>query len=254
MTEMPAAIFRAQSGGREGLMALTHKQRLAKLERKRRKRRERQRSRRTPPPEIPALWAVRHAAACPIHECYATQSIFQHGVGEVLLSRRVRADAVCVAGFLVDVYCRGAKDVFLFPALPMQEYNDLIVDRGRDYAEIQPVAPAYARKLVEGAVEYAARFRLRPHRDYQVARLLFGDINPAECDERFEFGFEGKPRLMKGVNDTMEGFKTLIGILTTVCGPDGFTCEMAVPTEADGDEDGPADVSLEASGLYDDQE
>lgn len=64
-----------------------------------------------------------------------------------------------------------------------------------------PLKPECLRKLVEGAVQYAADLGLQPHADYRAARMIFGDIRTDECTEEFEYGKDGKPVFIMGPRD-----------------------------------------------------
>ena len=41
--------------------------------------------------------------------------------------------------------------------------------------------PAYARKLVEGAMADARDLGFDPHVDYRIAKAIFGDVDAAAC-------------------------------------------------------------------------
>ena len=106
-----------------------------------------------------------------------------------------------------------------------------LVDRGK-YAQIierlahneplETIDPACARKLIEGAVEYAQRWNLSPHPDYKVARKIFGEVDAAACLRSFEYGRDGKPFYVAGPNDTPATSRQVISVLENQCGPNGF--------------------------------
>ncbi len=75
--------------------------------------------------------------------------------------------------------------------------------RIRSAAEpIGPVKPSYARKLLHDLVRWSADHGVRPHQDYAVVERLFGSVRAQDCMETFRFGFEGKPLLVPGPDDT----------------------------------------------------
>src|ERR1700722_12170737 len=100
-------------------------------------------------------------------------------MGWVGLSRRFLDGDVAFAVFLVDAYCLGVKDA-MSGVIERSEYDTRIAGRMRSEFGSQDVTPAAARKLVEGAVDYARKLGFAPHSDYQRAKLLFGAIDPAE--------------------------------------------------------------------------
>jgi len=62
-------------------------------------------------PEGTLAQDVRYAAAAPLHACFVQERLFETGVGMVILTRKTDDDEFAIAGFLVDVYCLGVKDV-----------------------------------------------------------------------------------------------------------------------------------------------
>ena len=80
--------------------------------------------------------------------------------------------------------CLGVKDLFL-NILPQAVYNKKVHAHLLDQGPVQHIKPECARKLVEGAVEYAQSLDLPPHADYRVGKLIFGDISAASCPQHF---------------------------------------------------------------------
>ena len=167
---------------------------------------------------------LRAASAFPVLNCWITEA---QGMGTVHISRQLPDGQVAFASFLVDRYCLGVKDVF-FKVLHRLDYETKIVQR-RDPEPRRQVSPADARKLIEGAVQYAGGLGLPPHADYQTAMLLFGDIDAAASTAQFEFGKDGKPFFIAGPHDTPERCKQIMAILMKSCGgPDGFHYLMPI--------------------------
>jgi hypothetical protein len=96
---------------------------------------------------------------------------------------------------MVDVYCLGVK---------------------------QALDPAAARKLVEGAVEYAHRLGLASHADYRLAKDMFGAIDPADCRDEFAYGKDGKPLYVAGPAEPTADSRAIVSTLFQSCGPAGF--------------------------------
>src|SRR5205807_7457937 len=96
----------------------------------------------------------------------------------------------------------------------------------------QNVHPSAARKLVEGAVEYALALGFHPHADYAKARHIFGDIDPAECTEEFEFGKDGKPFFVAGPYDTPNRCRLILNTLERSCGAGGYDYMMPIPGDS----------------------
>jgi hypothetical protein len=160
------------------------------------------------------------AAASPIHECLAPASLFDVGIGSVVVSRKMPKGEIGFGVFLVDAFCLGVKDSF-FSVRPQDEYEGWI-GRIREKENLQPVEPAFAVKLIESAAAYARGLGLNPHRDYALDKKIFADIAPAACPREFTFGKDGKPRYVAGPYETEADSRRIIDILTKKLGPGGF--------------------------------
>ena len=166
------------------------------------------------------------AAAAPILHCCTTPALWNNGISNVLISREVTPSKIAFAMFLVDVYCLGVKDVF-GGILSRGEYRQMY----RPFAEhnsVVPLEPADVRKLVEGAVDYAASIGLKPHRDYQKFQRIFGDIDPRDSSREFVYGRDnGKPHFIAGPHDTPARCRQILETLEHTCGPGGY--DSAIP-------------------------
>lgn len=168
------------------------------------------------------------AASAPILHCLTNQSLWDSGIAQVLVSRELTMGQVAFAAFLVDRYCLGVKNV-LCGFAPRSEYMEKLYEKIKATDDVVSLKPAAARKLVEGSVEYARRFGLSPHGDFQKARQIFGDIDPAQSDRTFEFGKDGKPFFVSGPNDSPARCKAIVSTLNQSCGPGGFDYLVHVP-------------------------
>jgi hypothetical protein len=164
-------------------------------------------------------WAKTSVAGWPIHESYAPSNLFQMGLGNILISRRIGSQ-VAAGIFLLDTGCLGVKSAFLSILSP-GEFQGL-VDRIQEREGLAPVKAEYARKLIEDAVEYGAELGFKPHKDYYKAKVVFGTIDTALCDADFEFGRDGKPFYCSGPSESPERSRQIVETLTKRCGPDGF--------------------------------
>jgi hypothetical protein len=120
----------------------------------------------------------------PIHESYMQSNLFETGIGNVLVSRRM-GDQIAVGVFLLDTGCLGVKDAFLTVS-SLGDYQSL-VDRFQGGENLVFVESEYARKFIEDAAEYAAKLGVDPHKDYRKAKVILGAIDSRLCDARFQF-------------------------------------------------------------------
>lgn len=154
----------------------------------------------------------------PLHESYVPNNLVEMGLGEVIISRKLGRQ-VAISLFLVDLGCLGVKDAFL-RVVSAAEY-ELLLDR-LHRERFVPVQPEYARKLVEGSVEYAADLGFQPHRDYHQATAIFGTLNTALCETAFQFGRDGKPFYCSGPSEGPARRQQIMDTLTRRCGAEGF--------------------------------
>ena len=178
------------------------------------------------------------AARYPVLHCSIGDRLADQGMGSVLLSRELPGGQVAVAVFLVDRYCLGVKDTHM-EILGRSSYESKYVRKMGSEMPSHDVPPAEAFKLLTEAVAYARSLGLPPHPDYAKARLLFGDVNPADSSAEFEFGKDGKPFFIAGPHDTPERCRRILATLTNSCGPGGFhyLLPMGGPGLGDLDED-----------------
>jgi len=171
-----------------------------------------------------SLWrAVAGEAA--VADAWVPSNLFEVGLGTVWLTRRMADGSYAVAGFLVDVYCLGVKNA-LYNLIEDYKYAPLLADLrsnlSRSGGMLLPVEPAHVRKLVESAADYAESLGFRPHPDYKLTRLIFGDIDPASCPTQFVFGRDGKPLYIPGAEESPAAHRQVLATLERHCGPQGY--------------------------------
>ena len=172
------------------------------------------------------------AAGCPVLHSWATDSLWEKGMGWVGLSRQLPDGNIAFAVFLVDRYCLGVKDA-MADILSRYEYDTRIAHKMRSEFTSKDISPAAGRKLVEAAVEYAHGLGLSPHADYHRAKLIFGAIDPAECTEQFEFGKDGKPFFIAGPFDSPRRCRQIQAVLERTRGSEGFHYLMPLDDDAE---------------------
>jgi hypothetical protein len=169
---------------------------------------------------VPIEKQVAFVAGMPIHECLVPRGLFDQGIGNLVVSRKMPNNNIGFAIFLVDVFCQGVKNCF-FSVLPQGKYERKV--RGPWEGEIlEPMQPACAVKLIENAVAYARDLGFPSHKDYVFTKRIFGDIDPAACPREFEFGKDGKPLYISGPNETVADSKRIVGMLDKKLGAGGF--------------------------------
>jgi len=119
----------------------------------------------------------------PVHECLVPEGLFETGLGTVIWTRRTPHGWIAISAFIIDVFCLGVKNA-LFNISSEQDYESRVkpkLTKTHGHKAFQNIHPTCARKLVEGAIGYAEKLGFSPHRDYQNAKGIFGDVDGHAC-------------------------------------------------------------------------
>jgi len=165
-----------------------------------------------------------HYAKYPIHECFIPNTLFETGLGYVIITRKTPDGFIAVSAFVVDVHCLGVKNA-LFTVKSEIEYESSVkpkLMRSSDEGNFENVHPTCARKLIEGAVLYAKNFGFSPHPDYNDIKGIFGNIDPDLCPVKFEYGKNGKPYYIRGPNESVDKAKQIVDKLSKKCGEGNY--------------------------------
>lgn len=156
----------------------------------------------------------------PVFECLVSEKLNSLGLGNVVVAKKGGAGKIGMAGFLVDIYCLGVKNAFFY-VCPEAEYRHKIAHTLAT-EKLNPVEPAYAKKLIEGAVAYAQSLGISPHPDYKYAQKVLFSIDAGQCPAQFEYGKEGKPFFVAGPNDGPERCRQVINLLEKKFSSEGY--------------------------------
>ena len=142
---------------------------------------------------------IHRAAAGAIQHCRLQETLFETGMGTLVVVRGAPGETV-LCTFLLDAYCLGIKDVIVRPATLAQ--IETLLEGLEIEVPLQPVAPAYARKLLHDLAAWAQSLGFAPHRDFAIAERILGDVDVASCHDTFTFGCDGKPFYIAGPYDS----------------------------------------------------
>jgi hypothetical protein len=168
---------------------------------------------------------VLRAARAPIQHCLLMDSLFEIGVGTLVLARGVTPRYVAMGCFLIDVFCLGIKDV-TFNELDKEELDPFLQTMGLA-APMISVDPSYARKLLRDLTAWSHQIGFAPHREFADVEPLFGDVNAEACDAVFQFGCDGKPRYIPGPGETRLQIRDRLEHLRKTLGEGGFEADFA---------------------------
>jgi len=202
-------------------MVISAKQKQKKLDKKKKKRKDLLKTQRT---ASQIRGADLSYATSPIHECLAPNTLFETGIGYVVIARKTNDGLIAVSAFVLDVFCLGVKNA-LFKVSSEIEYETKIKHQllsSGDDEQYENIHPACARKLIEGAASYAKELGFFPHRDYKDAKVLFGNIDVNACPEKYVYGKNGKPFYISGPNESAGQSKRIVDQLRKRCGEENY--------------------------------
>ena len=168
---------------------------------------------------------VVRAAQAPIRHCLLTESLFEIGMGTLVLARGATPYHIAFGWFLIDVYCLGIKDV-MFKSVERDVF-EMYVDSMDAGSPIVSVDPSYARKLLRDLAAWSQSIGFAPHRDFAAVERMFGDVSADTSDAVFRFGRDGKPVYIPGPNDNALLIRRRIEQLQKYLGDNGFGFETA---------------------------
>jgi hypothetical protein len=160
-------------------------------------------------------------AGYPLHECVVQTNLFELGLGEVFVTRRLPDGKLGVSVFLVDVFCLGVKNAF-FRVVAEDEYDSMKQSIVRSGRNLERIHQSCAKKLLQGAVEYAKNLGFSAHPDYKKAAPLFGNSEASVCPVHYDYGKNGKPYYFRGPNESISEAKKIVNKLQDKCGEGGF--------------------------------
>jgi hypothetical protein len=200
-------------------MATNQRNKQKRLEQKRAKRKAAQK-RQSQGSTLASPHNLSAVSKAPIHECWMSDAIFESGMGPVVISRRLPNGDIAFGVFLLDIFCLGVKDCFL-SIKPEFEYDEFCRKSERQYV-IENIHQTCARKIIEGAVDYAKNLGFKPHKDFKRDKLILGDIDQTMCPSSYEYGKDGKPFYISGPNDSRARQRTIMNQLDKLLGSDNY--------------------------------
>ena len=121
------------------------------------------------------------------------------GLAQIFVTR-VEGNQYLVGSYLVDYWCLGVKNVLRPRKLNRTKYEALVK---KTYSKFQQsyreITLEQAQAIIFGAVEYAQKLGLKPHRDWTTSKDHLGQ--PSENLLPIEFGRQGKPFYVSGPYD-----------------------------------------------------
>jgi hypothetical protein len=124
------------------------------------------------------------------------------GLAQIFVTR-VEKNKYIVASYLVDYWCLGVKDALEPRKVNRNQYETMVEKSYRNFhQDYREISLEQAQSIIFGAVEYAAKLGLKPHRDFEKAKAHLG--KPPEKLQSIEFGKEGQPFYINGPYDNAQ--------------------------------------------------
>lgn len=183
-------------------------------------------------------------AQYPIQACYINTNWESTHLAQITIVRHLSNDNITLAAYLVDTMCLGVKDVMMHHDLPGFKYREFM-ERYYDLASSGQIECSvdFAHQLIYQAIDYAAQFGLKPHKDFNRSQKFL--IPREELTEAHEFSFgqdNGKPLFIQGPYDNV---RAIMKKLEKAVGAGNFDYILEF------DED---DELIEDDEFYDDEE
>ena len=180
----------------------------------------------------------------PIVDLFVSEHLWTSGLGYAGIARKKPDGSIVCGIFMLDVFCLGIKDVF-WATRTQSQYHELF-----EQMENKPrrdISPEYLCKLVHCCADYGQSLGFPPPGDFRHVRLLLSGIDPALCDEQFEFGRNGEPLYISGMNDSPEKARAITQRVNEIGGKfivrtnsdlfvDGFSSGPGLLEDTDDDE------------------
>src|SRR5271154_5395112 len=164
------------------------------------------------------------AAKAPNFACFATEALFDVGMGWVVAARYLPSGSVAASFFLVDAWFLGVKDAF-FVVSSRHKFKEQMRVQGYEHP-LKPMDPPVARQLLRDAAAYAASNGVPPNEDFAEAELIFGDVPMAE--QTFTFGKDGEPLYISGPNDIPALMRRFMVQIAKETSPEDFESTAAL--------------------------
>jgi len=169
---------------------------------------------------------IRVATKGSVVRCIMSSTLFEIGLGHVIVARALPSGLLGCAYFLVDVLCLGVKDAF-YVEMGQTELRSRLAEQD-DVQSFIDIEPAHARKLIRDAAAYAASLGLSVAKDTPAIEAIFGDVDTGACTETFTFGKDGKPFFVSGPNDTQARIRAVSQLLEKSQGTGGWNYMVRV--------------------------
>ena len=157
------------------------------------------------------LFHIRQARNYPLEGCWINEGWQEGGLATIVVARRQPNGNIVYGCYLVDVFCLGVKNAFCNADIPVSQFRREVLPKAVHGDTPQPISVALAHEIIYGAIEYAAQWGFRPHRDYKQAQPILDLPDAHEQSGKVEFGKDGKPLYVSGPYDNPDAIVRQLG-------------------------------------------
>lgn len=180
------------------------------------------------------LFHIRQARNYPLEGCWINEGWQEGGLATIVVARRQPNGDIVYGCYLVDVFCLGVKNAFCNADIPISQFRREVLPKAVYGDTPQPISAALANEIIYGAIEYAAQWGFRPHRDYKQAQLILDPPDAHEKSGKVEFGKDGKPLYISGPYDNPDA---LLRQLNRTAGEGNYDYLMRIGEPSEWEED-----------------
>ena len=167
----------------------------------------------------------------PVAGCLINNNWKESGLANILITRRLGNGNLIVGAYLVDTGCLGLKSTYCNAEISPEQFENELFPK--HYPDRKPLSIGidYAREIVIGAIDYAAKLGFDADPSFNLSRYVLGLEGIKELMNHGDIQFggpDGKPFFVAGPNDDTP---RIIQRLTQRLGKDGFNfmAPMLVP-------------------------
>ncbi len=146
--------------------------------------------------DLPNSELLKKALEFPFYQCWVNQGWENTGIACVMLIRVMPSQKYFFAGYNIDTFCLGLKEVATHFRV---RYDDIAYIIRTFPGKMVEISYEDSRSIVLGGIEYAAKFGFAPHEDWELSKYAIEAQR--DYDKKFTFGKDGKPYYIQGPHD-----------------------------------------------------
>jgi hypothetical protein len=135
----------------------------------------------------------------PVKHCFINSCWKKRGMASILVVRIMPNDHYVVGLFLVDIWYLGVKDAGLKVSASESDLQSMKFIFAESGLKCISIEYEDVRSIIFGGVQYAKNLDVDPHPDWIRAQCILESSR--SFNNKFKFGYKGKPRYVPGPYD-----------------------------------------------------